>query len=295
MLSDASLTHVNLPEFSTATATSSDSFLLTGEAQRAQAHRLLRYLDLAFCQLRRAEDELHHFLESYYQQVGKLCELLAEEQQIITNPCFPSFRESTFPHPSSLPHEAGKNEANPSISQRFFRETLTIFATETTEGKPASSENPSQAKALYRALARRIHPDATHQLPEETASQWMTRLNEAYAKGEFSLLKRVEMELFQLEMQKILSEGDESALSIHCQRITAAIIHLRQRYRQLIQSPAYLLMRKVFKARLEGVDLIANIRITLERQLKHLRYRQACERLSRLSFRQKSRQITTPA
>jgi hypothetical protein len=132
----------------------------------------------------------------------------------------------------------------------------------------------SEAKRLFRLLARRIHPDLAHDPAErERRTNLMVAANNAYEQGDIETLRHL-LDEWDASPDSVAGSSPASELERlirHLFRIQARIEGLDKRFANLESSAMGWLRRRVDKAASEGWDLLSHMVKELDRQIAEAR------------------------
>jgi hypothetical protein len=145
-------------------------------------------------------------------------------------------------------------------------------AAETPKKKPLDVDARTEIKQLYRALAKRFHPDLTVDPAEKKYREGvMAQVNEAYAADNLEALRRLaelpdrpEIEPERTRQQVMVD------LRAEIKRLDQVAWQLQATIDQLTRSHDLQLMLEATMARQEGRDLIAELTADLRRQVAQL-------------------------
>jgi hypothetical protein len=143
------------------------------------------------------------------------------------------------------------------------------------QAPPAPGE--AELRTLYRALAKRFHPDLAPDLTEKPwREQMMVRVNNAYRAQDLAALQRLAGESPQPKSppapgtppapktrEQVLAD-----MQVEIDRLDELAVKLEQQLDELAKSPAVQLKLEALWARRAGGDLLANMRQQLQTEIK---------------------------
>lgn len=128
----------------------------------------------------------------------------------------------------------------------------------------------SEAKRLFRLLARRIHPDLARDPAErERRTNLMVAANNAFEQGDVETLRHL-LDEWDASPESVAGSSPSSELERlvrHLARIQARMEALDKRFANLESSAMGWLRRRVDKAAGEGWDLLSHMVVELDRQI----------------------------
>jgi hypothetical protein len=136
------------------------------------------------------------------------------------------------------------------------------------------SEESEDAKKLYRRVASIIHPDmATDEETRNLRTRLMAELNEAYAQKDISKMRKI-FDQWQASPEAISGEGTATELV----RTIRAIAQIKRRISEIedevlkiMESDVHVLMGKVHDADLAGRDILSEMSVSIDYQIKNAR------------------------
>lgn len=132
----------------------------------------------------------------------------------------------------------------------------------------------SEAKRLFRLLARRIHPDLARDPAErERRTNLMVAANNAFEQGDVETLRHL-LDEWDASPESVAGSSPASELERlvrHLARIQARMEALDKRVANLESSAMGWLRRRVDKAAAEGWDLLSHMVVELDRQIAEAR------------------------
>jgi len=211
-----------------------------------------------------AVEELRRFEVEYLRVVG---ELLLERSRLLAEVASLHARRSDD---EQLREEATAAEAEAAAAEEEWRTTIDDSTAEVSRAQPSED-----LKALYREVARRVHPDlAENDEDRKRCTELMSRANQAYAQGDVETLRR----LLEGSFDETLVRGDVDAGAQSLGRVIEQISAMWKRIdlletslRNLHASEMWRLKERVEVAAAKGVDLLAHLRTNLERETASLR------------------------
>jgi hypothetical protein len=156
------------------------------EHKRAELEEKQNLLADRELELATSRSRLIVFEQIYIEKVGRLYVELDELQAQLAG------LRST-----QLPDNRESAEAARQAQQQAEESRSEYEQRKQTLGPPSHQpESPPELKALYRTLAKQFHPDATLDPQEKTRrSAIMAQINDAYARGDLTVLQRMSDEL----------------------------------------------------------------------------------------------------
>jgi len=138
--------------------------------------------------------------------------------------------------------------------------------------KPLDQDTKADIKRLYRALAKRFHPDLTVDPAEKKYREGvMAQVNEAYAADNLEALRRLAELPDRPEIEPERTRAQMIAdLRAEIKRLDQVARQLQSGLDQLMRSHDLQLMLEATMARQEGRDLIAELAVDLRRQVAEL-------------------------
>jgi hypothetical protein len=159
--------------------------------------------------------------------------------------------------------KSGRSEGN--IFEEIFGDILDAFEEAFEEADsfgPASNGNstPPQSsgcKELYRALARRLHPDARGELTNQQ-TEWWHQVQAAYQAGDVEQLRTI-LTLCEIDEHGITSKTSVSLLQRSTQQLKLSLRALKRQLSEFRREPAWGFGR---------LNNLALLRVRMERMLK---------------------------
>ncbi len=156
--------------------------------------------------------------------------------------------------------------------ERAWRKTRPAAAANKKKERAVKPESQGEIKALYRALAKRFHPDLTvDPAHKKYCEEVMAEINQAYADGDIDRLRELmdkpERPVREEEKprEQVLAE-----LRQEIARLDAVIGHLERSLSQLTNSHELQLMLEASIARSQGRDLIREMAHDLRAEIANL-------------------------
>jgi hypothetical protein len=125
-----------------------------------------------------------------------------------------------------------------------------------------SSSPPSfkaELRKVYRELAKTNHPDQGPVNERQQRQARMQMINHAYSQENLASLWKLSLDQAR--------HSDKTLWQTRLKEIRGNLHHMRRSVEELERSPEYLLMRRAFKARLHGHDLVASVVSTIEQDI----------------------------
>lgn len=211
-----------------------------------------------------AVEELRRFEVGYLRALG---ELLVERSRLLADLAALRARHRDD---EQLRDSAAAAAADADSLEEECRASVGDSPAETSRTEPSED-----LKALYREVAKRVHPDlAETDADRNRRTQLMNLANQAYAKGDAETLRRL---LDGSVAEDLGSDKDDAAtdsLALVIDHISATwrrIDRLEASLRSLHASEMWRLKERVEAAQLEGLDLLASVRADLEHEVARLR------------------------
>jgi hypothetical protein len=204
------------------------------------------------------------FQHLYYSKVGKKYVELDELQAQIAE-----LMASQKPQDYKLSQEAEKARTKARKAAEEY-ESVEIES-QTDSSKFEESEN---AKRLYRKIASIIHPDkTTDNKSRHLRTRLMAELNEAYARKDITKMQSI-LDQWNESPEAVSGEGTAAELV----RTIRAIAQIKRRISEIVKeiseimiSEIYVLMSKVHAADLLNRDILTEMSISIDSQIKDAR------------------------
>lgn len=221
-----------------------------------QLHRLEKQISRRLTELSRTEEklsqletELSTFSNSYFAEVGPLCDEISQLEEALA---------------IAMPH------ASRYAKQMRQRKDAAIASREET--------NTQVRKALYRRLVKETHPDT--QADSQTAR--FMRIQEAYETGSLAALWQVEWEAVQCETRHLEPTERMQRLLRWFQELERYGQALGENYLRQKTSDTAQLMGRYMEARLAGRDWMGQMKQQLQTQAEQLKQTLVNQKLQKL-------------
>jgi len=135
--------------------------------------------------------------------------------------------------------------------------------------KPLDDESKAHLKTVFRALAKRFHPDLVmDQKEKQRRERIMADVNQAYAANDLNALENIKEKPDFVEVESGRSRDEEvDHLRREILRLDDVAADLDQTLLDLVNSPTVKLMLDVTMARNEGRDLLAEMAAELNNEI----------------------------
>ena len=172
----------------------------------------------------------------------------------------------------------GERASSPDVPEDVILQYQRLWGPEARSGPPppaasatsAASVNEAELKTLYRALAKRFHPDLASDASEKPwREDMMTRVNDAYRAQDLAALRQLANEHPEppappapKSREQVLAE-----MQAEMDRLDVLAVKLEQQLDELAKSPAVQLKLEALWARRAGGDLLADMGRQLQAEI----------------------------
>lgn len=237
--------------------------------------RKQEYVAVLELELTNTRADLNSFTEIYTTRITPL----QRKANHLRKQLFEALEQQRLQEGEDLPFDPGNGRAEnaqggadeePPITHEQRRR----FEHEKTEPEEAKQDphREERIRTLFRALAKRFHPDLTAD-PEEKAirERIMARVNQAYTERNLAMLLKLSEEPDIESFNGSLSIAEEVArIRKELKRLDEVITELELSIRQIDTSPIMQLRLEVYMARRGGRDLLTDMVKDLEMQIADL-------------------------
>ncbi len=227
-------------------------------SKRAELAALQRELIDLELDLSTLEQELAAFRGNYLRVVGRRYAVLDDIKARIAEA-----RAARRPADEEVRQEARR-------TREAAEETARQVSDSVPEKPVPAFAPPASLKTLFRAAARMLHPDlATNEEDRARRHEWMTKVNEAYKRGDEAALKRL-VEDWESSPESVEGTGVATELVRVIRQIAQtrqSIADIRSRIDALKETEMHSLYGRYRDARDEGRDLLEEIVADLESRI----------------------------
>ncbi len=193
------------------------------------------------------DDELDHFIDEYYAEVGDVCAALDEVESKLAD-----FQNQWFqPEPASAALEPDGSS---------------LKATQAAWKASDKTANDKARRSLYRRLVKECHPDVAGEKTE--AQERFMQIQHAYEKGSLAALWEAEWQATQKRIRTLDTAQRMQEMMSWFSEMERYGMEVTNRYRQRRESPAAQLLERYMDARLAGRDFMGNLKQRLESRLQ---------------------------